>query len=116
MCDPPHAESTRRERNTLAGQLVIIIALNWHRGRSATSTNNEVTKTGKNDGVRGRERERESCRGRVLLSVLGGYNEDEVLNAHGSLYTRSDLGPAVNFVLDRMLCDYLTRTGLKTAQ
>lgn len=52
MSDPPHAESTRYEGIALAGQLVIIIALNRCRGKSIGSANNEVTKIRKGDSVR----------------------------------------------------------------
>lgn len=44
----------------LAGQLVIIIALNWRRGKSATSATNEATTTARKDGVgerKGKEEE-----------------------------------------------------------
>lgn len=46
MPDPAHAESARYERTALAEQLVVIIALNWCRGKSTASANDDVTKTG----------------------------------------------------------------------
>lgn len=85
VCDATHAESTKQERVMLAGQLLIIIALNWRRGKSATSANNweqlttELTKTGKKD------RERKSWRGRDLVSVLN------IRHACGSLDTHTHI-------------------------
>lgn len=107
VCDPPpHTESTRQERITLAGQLVIIIALNWRRGKSATSANNEVTKTKKAEVS---ERKKKKKR-------LVWYTECESLHECGSLHRCSDLGLPVNFSLDRMPCDYPTGTLLDWKQ
>lgn len=84
----------------LTGQLVIIIALHYHRKASATSANNEVAKTVK----KGKVIESQDCRGRVLVPVLGSYTEYLSLHAYGSLDTCSNFG------------DYLTGTLLDWKQ
>lgn len=94
----PSSRKHKAETYHLTGQLVIIIALHCRREASATSANNEVTKTAKNDkGI-----ESKGCRGRDLVSVLGAYTKYECLPAYRSLDTCSDLGLLVNFALDRM--------------
>lgn len=108
----PSSRKHKAETYRLTGQLVIIIALHCRREASATSANNEVTKTAKNDkGI-----ESKGCRGRDLVSVLGAYTEYECLPAYGSLDTCSDLGLLVNFALDRMWLSAWDSAGLKTAQ
>lgn len=105
----PSSRKHKAETYRLTGQLVIIIALHCRRDASATSANNEVTKTAKNDkGI-----ESKGCRGRGLVSVLGAYTEYECLPAYGSLDTCSDLSLLVNFALDRMWLSAWDSAGLK---